>query len=632
MSNQNNTYDESQIQVLEGLEAVRKRPGMYIGSTGTKGLHHLVYEIVDNSIDEALMGHCDEIYISINNDNSITCIDNGRGIPCGIHPKKGISTLEVILATLHAGGKFGNGGYSKSGGLHGVGSSVVNALSISFIATIERDGNIYRQSYSNGIKTSEVEIIGKSNKTGTRIDFTPDNSIFSDTNYNYDVLEERIKELAFLNKNIKIILEDKREEIEQLKEFHFKGGIVEFVSFLNKDKDSLTPDILYIEGEQQNCNVEIAFQYIDSFQSNIKSFVNRINTIEGGYHVNGFYQTLAKSFTTFARDNDILKSKDIDFASEDVIDGLTAIISTRVDEPEFEGQTKTKLGNTFVKTVVSNILKDYLEIFFIENKDNTIEFANKILKNQQLRLSNKKSKQSSKKGYNNMLPLKFAEENDKSDPKKNECQIVEGDSAGGSAKKARDKKHQAIMPTRGKILNIEKASDLSIENNEELRDFATIVGLKPNEKYDENKLKYWKIIIMSDADIDGYHIRTLWITFIYRYYFDLIKNGHVYIAQPPLYKNELKNGELYYTYDENEQIEFLKNNKPINTQHYKGLGEMDANQLWDTTMNPETRHLLQITVEDAKSADNIINILMGDNVQPRKECIIKYSDKAILDI
>lgn len=632
MESQKNTYDESQIQVLEGLEAVRKRPGMYIGSTGTKGLHHLVYEIVDNSIDEALMGCCSEIYVSINQDNSITVIDNGRGIPCGIHPKKGISTLEVILSTLHAGGKFGNGGYSKSGGLHGVGASVVNALSIEFIAIVKRDGNMYRQSYSKGKKTSKVEIIGKSDTTGTRIDFTPDNSIFSDIKYDYDVLEERIKELALLNKNIKIILEDKREGIEQLKEFQFKGGIVEFVSFLNKDKESLTQDILYIEGEQQNCNVEIAFQYIDSFQSNIKSFVNRINTIEGGYHVNGFYQTLAKSFTTFARNNDILKNKDIDFANEDVIDGLTAIISTRVEEPEFEGQTKTKLGNTFVKTVVSNILKDYLEIYFLEHKEESIEITNKILKNQQLRLSNKKSKQSNKNNKKvKVLPSKLTDATG-DDITTHEIYVVEGDSSGGNVKQGCKSSFQGVLKSRGKILNVEKQLFDRVASSEELKNFSLAIGLEPNEKYDKNKLRYYSVMLLQDADLDGGHIRALWITYLFRYYKDLILNGHVYACCPPLYKNEITSKNVIYTYTEEEQLEFLKTHKPQNIQRFKGIGEMSPEQLWDTTLDPKTRKTKQLTVEDCKEADEVISLLMGDKVEPRKEFIINNSTLATLDI
>lgn len=629
------TYDESQIEVLEGLEAVRKRPGMYIGSTGASGLHHLVYEIVNNSIDEALMGECTKINVDIFEDNSIRVIDDGRGIPCGIHPKKKISTLEVILATLHAGGKFGENGYSKSGGLHGVGTSVVNALSDSFIATVHRDGKIYTQSYSKGKKTSEVEIIGKTDLRGTTIGFHPDQEIFADINFDYETLKARLKELAFLNKGITIELFDGR--VGYGEKFHYEGGIKEYIATLNDDKETLG-QVLYVNksDETYNCDVEISFQYINDLNENLRSFVNNIYTPDGGSHVNGFYQCMARTFTAFARDNGILKDKDVDFIKEDIKEGLTCIISARVEEPEFEGQTKGKLGTTYVQTVVNGIMKDFLELYLLESHEEALVICQKIYNTQQARIKTRKIKETSKIGARKQpLPSKLADCSSKTPFEEREMNVVEGDSAGGSAKQGADRKRQAVLASRGKILNVEKQTYDVVEASEELILFGNAIGIPLGSPYLEENLRYNRIIIMTDADVDGCHIRTLWMTYCFRYYRQLIENGHLFISQPPLYKIQVGKVE-HYAYSEEELTEKLNElgltMKEADIQRFKGLGEMSATQMWDTTMNPETRRLYKVTIEDAQACDELITILMGEKVKPRKEYIKEHSGIATLDL
>lgn len=636
MSEQKVVYDETQIEVLEGLEPVRKRAGMYIGSTGLSGLHHLVYEIVNNSIDEALMGECNEINIKILKDNSVTVKDDGRGIPCGIHPKKGISTLEVILSTLHAGGKFGEEGYIKTGGLHGVGTSVVNALSDVFIATVHRDGNVYEQSYSKGKKTSEVKIIGKTEEKGTIIEFHPDTTIFEDINFDFNVLENRLKELAFLNKGILITLTDER--VENLAGiYQYEGGIKEYIDVINNDKEILQKEVLYVNKSDAttNCDVEIAFQYANELNESLRSFVNNIYTPDGGSHVNGFYQSMAKMFTSFARENSILKDKDVDFIKDDIKEGLTCIISTRVVEPEFEGQTKGKLGTGYVQTVVSTILKDFLELYTLENHDEALVVCQKIYNTQQARLNTRKIKENTKASARKQpLPSKLADCSS-TDVSERELNIVEGDSAGGSAKDGAFRRFQAVLASRGKILNVEKQKFDRIASSEELVLFGNAIGEPLGEKYKEENLRYSKIIIMSDADVDGFHIRTLWMTYCYRHYIELIENGHLYISQPPLYKITKGKEEVYAYSDKELEEELLRLGLTIeeaDIQRYKGLGEMNATQMRQTTMNPSTRRLYRVTVKDAQECSELIKILMGDIVEPRKEFIKKYSGIATLDV
>ncbi|WP_270647503.1 DNA topoisomerase (ATP-hydrolyzing) subunit B [Paeniclostridium hominis] len=617
-------YGASQIQVLEGLEPVRKRPGMYIGSTGPRGLHHLVYEIVDNSIDEALAGFCSDIYVSINEDGSILVKDNGRGIPVEVHPKTGKSTLETVLTVLHAGGKFGGGGYKVSGGLHGVGVSVVNALSEWLVAEVHKDGKVYRQRYEKGVSTSEIKVVGEINVTGTIIQFKPDATIFDEVEYKYETLEHRLRELAFLNKGVKIVLEDKREGREKKKEFHYEGGLIEFVKHLNKTKTGIHPDIVYIEKKVKDYMVEVALQYTDGYTENIYSFANNINTHEGGTHLSGFKTAMTKVVNDYARKNGILKEKDSNLLGEDIREGLTAVISVKLPEPQFEGQTKTKLGNTAVRGVVDSVTVEEIGAFLEENPTTARIIVDKALRAQRAREAAKKARELTRRKSvleSTSLPGKLADCAEK-DPEKSEIFLVEGDSAGGSAKQGRDRHIQAILPLRGKILNVEKSRLDKILSSEEIRNMITAFGCSVGEDFDLEKVRYHKIVIMTDADVDGAHIRTLLLTFFFRYMRPLIENGYVYIAQPPLYKVKKQKKE-YYVYSDKELNVLLEQlgRTGIELQRYKGLGEMNAEQLWETTMNPETRTLLQVSIEDASMADEIFSMLMGDKVAPRKEFI-----------
>ena len=617
-------YGASQIQVLEGLEPVRKRPGMYIGSTGPRGLHHLVYEIVDNSIDEALAGFCSDIYVSINEDGSILVKDNGRGIPVEVHPKTGKSTLETVLTVLHAGGKFGGGGYKVSGGLHGVGVSVVNALSEWLVAEVHKDGKVYRQRYEKGVSTSEIKVVGETNVTGTIIQFKPDATIFDEVEYKYETLEHRLRELAFLNKGVKIVSEDKREGREKKKEFHYEGGLIEFVKHLNKTKTGIHPDIVYIEKKVKDYMVEVALQYTDGYTENIYSFANNINTHEGGTHLSGFKTAMTKVVNDYARKNGILKEKDSNLLGEDIREGLTAVISVKLPEPQFEGQTKTKLGNTAVRGVVDSVTVEEIGAFLEENPTTARIIVDKALRAQRAREAAKKARELTRRKSvleSTSLPGKLADCAEK-DPEKSEIFLVEGDSAGGSAKQGRDRHIQAILPLRGKILNVEKSRLDKILSSEEIRNMITAFGCSVGEDFDLEKVRYHKIVIMTDADVDGAHIRTLLLTFFFRYMRPLIENGYVYIAQPPLYKVKKQKKE-YYVYSDKELNVLLEQlgRTGIELQRYKGLGEMNAEQLWETTMNPETRTLLQVSIEDASMADEIFSMLMGDKVAPRKEFI-----------
>ena len=617
-------YGASQIQVLEGLEPVRKRPGMYIGSTGPRGLHHLVYEIVDNSIDEALAGYCSDIYVSINEDGSILVRDNGRGIPVEVHPKTGKSTLETVLTVLHAGGKFGGGGYKVSGGLHGVGVSVVNALSEWLVAEVHKNGKVYKQTYEKGVPTSDITVIGDSDITGTIVQFKPDATIFDEVEYKYDTLEHRLRELAFLNKGIKIVLEDKREDREKKKEFHYTGGLIEFVKHLNKTKTGIHDDIVYIEKKIKDYMVEIALQYTDGYTENIYSFANNINTHEGGTHLSGFKTAMTKVVNEYARKNGILKEKDSNLLGEDIREGLTAVISVKLPEPQFEGQTKTKLGNTPVRGVVDSVTVEELGAFLEENPTTGRIIVDKALRAQSAREAAKKARELTRRKSvleSTSLPGKLADCAEK-DPSKSEIFLVEGDSAGGSAKQGRDRHSQAILPLRGKILNVEKSRLDKILSSDEIRNMITAYGCGIGDDFDLEKLRYHKIIIMTDADVDGAHIRTLLLTFFFRYMRPLIENGFVYAAQPPLYKVK-KQKQEYYVYSDRELEALLEKigRNGIELQRYKGLGEMNAEQLWDTTMNPETRTLLQVSIEDAAVADEVFSMLMGDKVAPRKEFI-----------
>ncbi|KLV20111.1 DNA topoisomerase (ATP-hydrolyzing) subunit B [Niallia circulans] len=620
------SYDESQIQVLEGLEAVRKRPGMYIGSTSGRGLHHLVWEIVDNSIDEALAGFCNEINIIIEQDNSITVKDNGRGIPVGIQEKMGRPAVEVIMTVLHAGGKFGGGGYKVSGGLHGVGASVVNALSTELEVFVHRDGNIYYQKYQKGVPAADLEIIGETDTTGTTTHFKPDGEIFKETlEYDYETLANRVRELAFLNRDIRITIEDKREGMEKRKEYHYEGGIKSYVEHLNRNKEVLFEEPIYIEGEKDGITVEISFQYNDGYTGNIHSFANNINTHEGGTHESGFKTALTRVINDYARKNSLLKESDTNLSGEDVREGLVAIVSVKHPDPQFEGQTKTKLGNSEVRTITDTVFSEHLEKFLLENPTVARKIVDKGQMALRARIAAKKARELTRRKSAlevSSLPGKLADCSSR-DPKISELFIVEGDSAGGSAKSGRDRHFQAILPLRGKILNVEKARLDRILSNNEVRSMITAIGTGIGDDYDISKARYHKIVIMTDADVDGAHIRTLLLTFFYRYMRKIVEAGYIYIAQPPLYS--IKQGKkLEYAYSDKQLQEVLAtlpaNPKP-NIQRYKGLGEMNAEQLWDTTMDPEHRVLLQVSLDDAIEADETFEMLMGDKVEPRRNFI-----------
>ena len=617
-------YGASQIQVLEGLEAVRKRPGMYIGSTGPRGLHHLVYEIVDNSIDEALQGYCDRIYVSLNEDGSVTVKDDGRGIPVEIHPKTGKSTLETVLTVLHAGGKFGGGGYKVSGGLHGVGISVVNALSKWLVADVYRNGKIYRQSYEKGITISPLEVVGESHHTGTIINFMPDETIFDEIEFKYETLEHRLRELSFLNKGVKIVFEDKREGSQRKKEFHYEGGLVEFVKYLNKTKTPIHDDVVYIDKKVGDSIVEIAMQYTDGYTENIYSFANNIDTHEGGTHLAGFKAALTKTVNDYAKRNKLIKENEGNLTGEDIREGLTAVISVKLPDPQFEGQTKTKLGNTYMRGNVDGVTVEELGAFLEENPTTARTIVDKGLRAQRAREAAKRARELTRRKSvleSTSLPGKLADCAEK-DPAKSEIFLVEGDSAGGSAKQGRDRHTQAILPLRGKILNVEKSRLDRILSSDEIKNMITAFGCGIGNDFDLEKARYHKIVIMTDADVDGAHIRTLLLTFFFRYMRPLIENGYVYAAQPPLYKVKKQKKE-YYVYSDKELEVLLEEigRTGVELQRYKGLGEMNAEQLWDTTMNPETRTLLQVTIEDAVMADQVFSMLMGDKVGPRKEFI-----------
>jgi DNA gyrase subunit B len=630
----NGNYGAEQIQILEGLEAVRRRPGMYIGSTSSRGLHHLVYEVVDNSIDEALAGYCDKVMVAIEADNSITVVDNGRGIPVDTMQEVGKSALEVVMTVLHAGGKFGGEGYKVSGGLHGVGVSVVNALSEWLVVEVKRGGKLYQMRFERGNTVQGITRIGETNETGTKITFKPDAEIFEDTVYDYEVLKHRLRELAFLNKGVYIVLEDKRTETRE--EFHYEGGIVSFVKHLNKNKDILYPEPIYLEGSKEDTWVEIAVQYNDSYVENIFSFVNNINTIEGGTHLSGFKIALTRAINDYGRKFNMLKENDDNLSGDDVREGLTAIISVKIREPQFEGQTKTKLGNSEVRGIVDAILSEGLSVFFEENPTITRKIIDKSIMAARAREAARKAKELTRR-KNALeftgLPGKLADCSIR-DSEQAEIYLVEGDSAGGSAKQGRDRRFQAILPLRGKILNVEKARLDKILNNEEIRAMITAFGCGIGDDFDIEKTRYGKIIIMTDADVDGAHIRTLLLTFFYRYMQPLIQNGKVYIAQPPLYLVK-KGKEHWYLYSDDEMEKLLARigRDSINVQRYKGLGEMNPEQLWTTTMNPEARTILQVKLEDAMDADQIFSVLMGDKVEPRREFIERHAkDVRNLDI
>ena len=622
-------YGADQIQILEGLEAVRKRPGMYIGSTSLRGLHHLVYEIVDNSVDEALAGYCDTIQVMINPDNSVTVQDNGRGIPVGINHKAGLPAVEVVFTVLHAGGKFGGGGYKVSGGLHGVGASVVNALSEWLEVEICHKGEVYKQRYERGKVVYKLKVVGtcSEEQTGTRVTFLPDKEIFEDTVFEYNTLKQRLREMAFLTKGLKIVLTDLREEEPVETKFYYEGGIKEFVQYLNKSTTPLYEQIIYCEGEKDGVIVEIAMQHNDSYSDNTYGFVNNITTPEGGTHVVGFRNALTKTFNDYARKNKLLKDSEPNLTGEDIREGLTAIISVKIQDPQFEGQTKQKLGNSEARWAVDSIVSTQLEIFLEQNPSVAKITVEKSVMAQRAREAARKARDLTRRKSaleGSSLPGKLADCSDK-DPVNCEIYIVEGDSAGGSAKTARDRATQAILPLRGKILNVEKARLDRIYTNAEIKAMITAFGTGIHEDFDISKLRYHKIIIMTDADVDGAHISTLLLTFLYRFMPDLIKEGYVYLAQPPLYKLE-KNKKTWYAYSDEELDEILKevgrdNNNKI--QRYKGLGEMDADQLWETTMDPEHRILLKVTMDDETSSelDLTFTTLMGDKVEPRREFI-----------
>ncbi|MCG7315997.1 DNA topoisomerase (ATP-hydrolyzing) subunit B [Brevibacillus laterosporus] len=623
-------YDASQIQVLEGLEAVRKRPGMYIGSTSSRGLHHLVWEIVDNSIDESLAGYCTEINVFIHKDNTITVVDNGRGIPTGIHEKTGKSTVETVLTVLHAGGKFGGGGYKVSGGLHGVGSSVVNALSEWMDVTVKQNGNIYFMRFNVGAPEEDLKIIGETEITGTTITFKPDPTIFTETTeFEYELLQKRIRELAFLNKGLCITLEDQREGQERREEFYYEGGIKSYVEYLNKNRESLHEEVIYCEGEKEGLQVEVAIQYNDSYVSNIYSFANNINTHEGGTHEAGFKAGLTRVINDYSRKFNFLKEKDTNLSGDDVREGITAIISVKISEPQFEGQTKTKLGNSEARSITESVFVERFQEFMEQNPAVAKKVVEKSLMAARAREAARKARELTRRKNAlevSALPGKLADCSSK-DATESEIFIVEGDSAGGSAKMGRDRHFQAILPLRGKVLNVEKSRLDKILGNNEIRMIITALGTGIGEDFDISKARYHKIVIMTDADVDGAHIRTLLLTFFYRYMRELIEAGFVYIAQPPLFS--IKQGKtMHYAFNDRQRDQILSQLKETpkpNVQRYKGLGEMNAEQLWETTMDPSVRTLLQVELEDAIDADMVFQTLMGDEVEPRRDFIESYS-------
>lgn len=623
---QSQRYEAEQIQVLEGLEAVRKRPGMYIGSTGSKGLHHLVWEVVDNSIDEALVGVCKNIEVIIHKDNSVTNIDDGRGFPVGMHPKLKKPAVEVALTVLHAGSKFGGGGYKVSGGLHGVGVSVVNALSEYLEVEVKREGKIFYQRYERGKAVTELKVIGQSNSTGTKVTFKPDSQIFDELEYNFDVLEHRLREMAFLNKGIKITLKDERTDT--VKVYQYEGGLVSFVQFLNKNKEVLHPEPIYVSSNKDDIVVEAAIQYNDSYNENIYSFANNINTIEGGTHTIGFRNAVTKAINDYARKYKIIKDNEQNLQGEDAREGLTAVLSVKIQNPQFEGQTKTKLGNPEVRAIVDSIIYEALEAFLEENPSFAKTIIEKAITASRAREAARKARELTRRKTaleSTTLPGKLADCSEK-DPSLCEIYIVEGDSAGGSAKQGRDRRFQAVLPLRGKILNVEKARLDRILSSEMIRAMITAFGAGISDDFNIEKMRYGRIILMTDADVDGAHIRTLLLTFFYRYMRPLLEAGYVYIAQPPLYRVR-KTGKGkpkdYYAYSDKELEKILNQvgRDNISIQRYKGLGEMNPEQLWDTTMNPETRTMFKVTMEDAVAADDIFTILMGDKVEPRREFI-----------
>lgn len=623
-------YDESQIQVLEGLEAVRKRPGMYIGTTSVRGLHHLVYEIVANSIDEALAGRCDRIEITIDKGNIVTVTDNGSGIPVGIHPKMGIPTVEVVHTVLHAGGKFDSSAYSISGGLHGVGASVVNALSEFLEVEVKRDGKIYKQRYERGKTVSKLEIIGNTNETGTKTVFKADEQIFDTIEYEYDALLSRYREMAFLNKGVMIVLTDKRGEEEVTNELCYEGGIVSFVRYLDSNKTRIHKDTIYIEAEKENCLVEIAMQYNDDYNETLYSYANNIATSEGGMHVTGFRSALTKVINDYARKIGALKESDKNLTGEDVREGLTVVLSVKLHDPQFEGQTKSKLGNSYVRTATEQTVNEELAAYFEENPQEGKVIIEKCIRASQAREAARGARELARRKTaleGNALPGKLADCSE-TDPTKSEIFIVEGDSAGGSAKQGRDRKYQAILPLWGKMLNVEKARIEKVYNNDKLSPLITALGTGIGEDFNIEKLRYHKVIIMADADVDGAHIGMLLITFVYRYMRELIEKGHLYLAQPPLYRIT-KGKDSIYAYNEAEKDRILRerdwDSKDCTLQRYKGLGEMSSTQLWETTMNPATRTIIQIKMDNPFLADIAVSDLMGDDIQPRKEFIERHA-------